>query len=322
MSALSSIALIALAAPAALLGASHIKTRNLARDARQMVPPSGQFCSTPQGEIHYVDIGPRDAQPLVLIHGLSGHLYHFTYALAESLAKDHRVIVLDRPGCGYSTRASDTMARLPEQAKILLSVLDKLAVKQPVLVGHSLGGAVSLAMALAAPEKIRGLALLAPLTHPTPEGPEVFKGLIVHTSLMRRLMAQTVAVPMLQRTADTVLDQVFAPEAYPEDFMTKAGGALGLRPESFVAASADATYVHPSIEAQAPRYAGELKTPGAILYGEKDAILDPVVHGKSMEAYGLSCQVMPERGHMLPITAPELCEDFIRSTVEALPATG
>ncbi|MFT6458026.1 alpha/beta fold hydrolase [Pseudophaeobacter arcticus] len=321
MSALSSLALIALAAPAALMGASHLKTRKLAREARQLVPPIGQFCNTVQGKIHYIDIGPRDAQPLVLIHGLSGQLQHFTYAMAEALAKDHRVIAVDRPGCGYSTRASDAMARLPEQAKTLLEVLDKLQVHQPVLVGHSLGGAVSLAMALQAPEKIRGLALLAPLTHPSQQGAEAFKGLIVHTSIMRHLMAQTVAVPTAQRTAEPVLQQIFAPETCPDDFLIKAGGALGLRPESFVAASADASFLYPAIEIQAARYAKELSTPGSILFGAEDAILDPQSQGKTMETYGLSCQIAPKHGHMLPITAPALCNDFIRATLQALPST-
>ncbi|MEQ3672215.1 alpha/beta hydrolase [Pseudophaeobacter sp.] len=320
MSALSSLALIALAAPAALMGASHLKTRKLAREARQLVPPIGQFCNTLQGKIHYIDIGPRDAQPLVLIHGLSGQLQHFTYALADALAQDYRVIAVDRPGCGYSTRTSDAMARLPEQAKTLLDVLDKLQVHQPVLVGHSLGGAVSLAMALQAPEKIRGLALLAPLTHPSKQGAEAFKGLIVHSNLMRHLMAQTVAVPTAQRTAEPVLQQIFAPEACPDDFLIKAGGALGLRPESFVAASADASFLYLAIEDQAARYAKELSTPGAILFGAEDAILGPQSQGKTMETFGLSCQIAPDLGHMLPITAPALCNDFIRATVQALPS--
>ena len=320
MSALSSLALIALAAPAALMGASHLKTRKLAREARQLVPPIGQFCNTLQGKIHYIDIGPRDAQPLVLIHGLSGQLQHFTYALADALAQDYRVIAVDRPGCGYSTRTSDAMARLPEQAKTLLDVLDKLQVHQPVLVGHSLGGAVSLAMALQAPEKIRGLALLAPLTHPSKQGAEAFKGLIVHSNLMRHLMAQTAAVPTAQRTAEPVLQQIFAPETCPDDFLIKAGGALGLRPESFVAASADASFLYPAIEDQAARYAKELSTPGVILFGAEDAILGPQSQGKTMETYGLSCQIAPDLGHMLPITAPALCNDFIRATVQALPS--
>jgi pimeloyl-ACP methyl ester carboxylesterase len=319
MSALSSLAFMALAAPAALLGASHLMTRKLAREARALVPPVGQFCDTPHGRIHYVDIGPRDAQPLVMIHGLSGQLQHFTYALADALAKDYRVIALDRPGCGYSTRATDAMARLPEQAKTLLSCLDKLGIHQPVLVGHSLGGAVSLAMALQAPEKIRGLALLAPLTHPAAQGADAFKGLIVNTSLMRHLMAQTVAVPTAKRTAAPVLNQIFAPEPCPDDFLLKAGGALGLRPESFVAASADASFLYPAIETQAARYAKGLSPPGAIRFGAEDAILDPVAQGNAMQVYGLDCEIAPKRGHMLPITAPTLCEDFIRATLAKLP---
>lgn len=319
MSALSSFALVALAAPAALLGASHLKTRRLAREARALVPPVGKFCETPQGRIHYVDLGPRDAPPLVLIHGLSGQLQHFTYALADRLARDHRVIALDRPGCGYSTRASDAMARLPEQAKILLSCLDQLGIDQPVLVGHSLGGAVALAMALQAPGKIRGLALLAPLTHPDAGGAEVFKGLIVHTSLMRHLMAQTVAVPTAERSAGAVLDQVFAPEPCPEDFLVKGGGVLGLRPQGFVAASADASYLYPAIDTQAARYATELSTPGAVLFGAGDAVLNPETQGKAMERYGFDYWLVPDRGHMLPLTAPDLCEGFIRDSLAKLP---
>lgn len=318
MSALSSLALMALAAPAALLGASHLKTRKLARDAAAQVPAVGEFCDTARGRIHYIDIGPRDAQPLVMIHGLSGQLQHFTYALTEPLAKDFRIIALDRPGCGYSTRPSDSMARLPEQAQILQEFLDRLGIHDPVLVGHSLGGAVALAMALQSPNKIRGLALISPLTHPSEQGADAFKGLIVHTSLMRHLMAQTVAVPTAHRTAAPVLDQIFAPEACPDDFLIKAGGALGFRPQGFTAASADASFLYPAIEQQAVRYAAELRTPGAVLFGTEDAILDPQKQGKIMESFGLPCQMATERGHMLPITAPDLCEVFIRDTIEKL----
>lgn len=318
MSALSSLAFMALAAPAALLGASHLRTRRIAGRALAEVPPVGQYCDTPKGRIHYIDIGPKDAQPLVMIHGLSGQLQHFTYALADRLARDHRVIAVDRPGCGYSTRSSDAVARLPEQASVLLGVLEALDIQKPVLVGHSLGGAVALAMALQAPDRIRGLALLAPLTHPSAQGAEAFKGLIVHSSLMRQLMAQTVAVPTAQRTATAVLDQIFAPENCPEDFLIKGGGILGLRPQGFVAASADASFLYPAIEIQSARYAKELTCPGAVLFGAEDRVLQPEVQGKSMEAYGMGCQIVADKGHMLPITAPDLCESFIRSTLAQL----
>ncbi len=319
MSALATLSLAALALPAALLGAAHMSTRRLARGAEELVPPVGQFHQTPHGRIHYVEMGPKDAQTLVLIHGLSGQLQHFTYALADRLAGDFHVIALDRPGCGYSTRNSDTLARLPSQAAMIQEFLDAKGIEAPVLVGHSLGGAVSLAMALATPDKIRGLALLAPLTHPSEGGADVFKGLIVNSPMMRRLMANTVAVPAAKKTADAVLTQVFAPETCPEDFLDRAGGALGLRPQSFVAASADATLLYPTITEQAARYARDLRTPGAVLFGAEDPLLSAEENGRAMEAFGLGCRIVPSLGHMLPITQPALCEEFIRATVASLP---
>ncbi|TLP59364.1 alpha/beta fold hydrolase [Parasedimentitalea maritima] len=316
MTVINSLALAGLALPAAFLSASHLKTRRLARRAETLVPPVGQLQMVPGGSIHYVEMGPREAPPLVLIHGLSGQLQHFTYALAELLTPDFRVIILDRPGCGYSTRNQDHLATLSEQARMIQSFLDLRNVDQPILCGHSLGGAIALAMALNAPQKIRGLALLAPLTHPVADAGS-FKGLIIHSPFMRRLIAQTVAIPAAQRTATEVLQQIFAPSPCPEDFLIQAGGALGLRPKSFVAASSDATLASAGIGEQSPRYASELKTPGAILFGSQDAVLDVKTNGNAMEQYGLHCETEPNQGHMLPITAPARCNQFIRNTVDS-----
>ncbi len=318
MTVMNSIALATLALPAALLAASHLKTRRLARRAETLVPPIGQLQPVPGGLIHYVEMGPIEAPPLVLIHGLSGQLQHFTYALADLLAPDFRLIILDRPGCGYSTRDHDHLAVLPEQARMIQAFLDIRNIEQPILCGHSLGGAIALAMALDAPEKIRGLALLAPLTHPVADAGS-FKGLIVHSAMMRRLMAQTVAIPAAQRTAAELLQQVFGPNPCPEDFLIRAGGALGLRPKSFIAASADATLASGGIAEQSTRYASELNTPGAVLFGEADAVLSPQANGASMAPYGLPCETESGQGHMLPITAPRRCNQFIRDTFAKLP---
>ena len=318
MTVLNSLAVASVAVTAAFLSASHLKTRRLARKAEEMVPPVGKFQPVPGGVIHYVEMGPADAPPLVLIHGLSGQLQHFTYALADLLAPDFRLIILDRPGCGYSTRDHDRLAILPEQAKMIQSFLDILKIEQPILCGHSLGGAIALAMALDAPEKIRGLALLAPLTHPIEEA-GVFKGLIVHSPFVRRVMAQTVAVPMAQRSAAEVLQQVFAPSPCPDDFPIQAGAVLGLRPKSFITASADATLGSGNIALQSARYAPALKTPGAVLFGDQDTVLDPQTNGSTMERFGLQCQMLPDQGHMLPICAPTQCNAFIRETIAQLP---
>jgi pimeloyl-ACP methyl ester carboxylesterase len=301
---------------------SYFWTRKLARLGEFLAPQAGQIQPVTDGSIHYIEAGNPKKQTLVLIHGLSGQLQHFTYGLVKRLSQDHHVIALDRPGCGYSTRDSDALASLPEQARMIAEFLTMKQVKDPVLVGHSLGGAVALAIALDNPRWIAGLALLAPLTHPLRGAPDVFKPLQIRSPLVRRALANTIAVPMAQRTASAALTAVFAPEPCPEDFLDRAGGALGLRPKAFVAASADAVGADSSIEHQSTRY-HELRTPGAILFGTDDAILPVAEQGLSMEQYGLPCEKLDGLGHMLPITALDDCEGFIRgvSVSTRLPAS-
>lgn len=297
---------------AALMAALAAWTRYLGRDVENLVPRAGSVRKVPGGAIHYVDLGPRDAPAVVLIHGLSGQLQHFTYGVTDLLKDELRVIALDRPGCGYSTRDSDDLAALPEQARMIWALLEGLDVTRPVLVGHSLGGAVALAMALDRPKGAAALALISPLTHQQTDEAGAFQGLAVASPLMRRAIGHTLAVPVARRTAAKVLEEVFRPEPCPADFLVRGGGALGLRPGAFIAASADYMAANSGIRAQQARYADGLVTPGGVLFGAGDAVLDPARHGTPMEGFGLSVGTLPDRGHMLPITAPEACADFIR----------
>lgn len=282
-----------------------------ARRAEALVPMAGRRVAVPGGAVHVVEAGAADAPAIVLIHGLSGQLQHFTYAMVEDLAREFRVIALDRPGCGYSERDTDEQAALAAQARMIRAALDDLGVERPVLVGHSLGGAVALAMALETPERAAALALIAPLTHAPDETPAMFRGLEVHTPVMRRVIGHTLAVPLARRTAAQVLAAVFAPDPVPEDFLIRAGGALGLRPRAFVAASADLVAANRDIGPLSARY-GALALPRGVLFGSADAVLSPERHGAPMAAHGFEVETLQERGHMLPITAPEACTAFVR----------
>ncbi|MEM0934786.1 MAG: alpha/beta hydrolase [Pseudomonadota bacterium] len=284
----------------------------IARGAERLVPRPGRMIDVPGGALHVVEAGAKDKPPVVLIHGLSGQLQHYTYAMTDLLTGDHHVIALDRPGCGYSTRETDDLAALAEQARMIWSALDTLGVERPVLCGHSLGGAVVLAMALERPDDVAGLALLTPLTHPVRKPHPAFAGLAVRSRLFRRLLAYTVAVPLAQRQARATLDAVFAPEPWPNDFVVRAGGALGLRPKGYVAASGDFMASGDDMVGLAARY-GEITAPGAVLLAEDDALLSPGEQGGPMAAHGFSVETLKGRGHMLPITAPEACVACIRS---------
>ncbi|WP_158966100.1 alpha/beta fold hydrolase [Chachezhania sediminis] len=306
------ILLVNLLLVAAVVTWQVVKTRKMARAAEQAVPRAGQIVKVRGGAIHYVDRGPRDAPVLLCIHGLGGYLQHFTYGIADLLQDDFRLIMVDRPGCGYSERASDDLAAPREQARMIAEAMDGLGVKAATVVGHSLGGMVTLAMALDRPDLVKAMALICPLTRQEKTDIETFKGLDISSPALRRMLAHTVAVPIAAKTGVETLNGVFAPEPWPEDFVIRAGGMLGMRPESFIASSADYVWARDTSAAQEARYAGALKVPGGILFGADDALLSPGHHGEGMVQYGLSYEALPGRGHMINITAPAECAGFIR----------
>lgn len=281
-----------------------------ARRVERLLPPEGRFLDANGQRLHYLDLG--EGPPIVLIHGLAGQLQHFTYALTGHLMNGHRLIVFDRPGSGYSVPRPAGTAAIRAQAAILAKAIETLNLEKPLIVGHSLGGAVSLAIAQDYPKLAGGLALIAPLTHPGGHVPEAFKGLVIRSGFQRWLISWTLAIPVTLRNTAKMLALVFAPEKWPDDFGTKAGGLLGLRPIAFRAASEDLLATRSDLPGLAGRY-GEIKIPVRVLYGVQDAVLDYKVHGLPMETAIPQAQVrlLEGRGHMLPVTAPKETAQFV-----------
>ena len=104
----------------AVLAGLSIWSRMIARRVEAAIPPAGEIATVTGGKIHFLDQG--EGRPIVMIHGLAGHLQNFTHSTTDALKDDFRVIALDRPGSGYSARDSDEQARIPEQANIYLTV--------------------------------------------------------------------------------------------------------------------------------------------------------------------------------------------------------
>src|ERR1700676_1161271 len=75
---------------------------------QRLYPAQGEMIEVSGPTLHVVDIGPRDAPgpPIVLIHGASSNLETMRKPLGDMLAGHHRVILIDRPGHGWSTRAN------------------------------------------------------------------------------------------------------------------------------------------------------------------------------------------------------------------------
>jgi pimeloyl-ACP methyl ester carboxylesterase len=274
------------------------------------VPPAGRFIDLPGARLHVVERGQGPA--LLLVHGLAGQLRHFTYDIVDRLAAHYRVVVVDRPGSGYSIRTPGASAALGAQADILAALIDHLQLDRPVVVGHSMGGAVALALAQRHPERVAALALIAPLTHPVQEVHSAFNGLKIAKPWVRSAVAWTLAVPYSFVRRNEVLRVLFDPEAAPIDYAIRAGGLLTLRPSHFVAACADLAAIPTDLAGMVERY-GAMQLPVSVLYGRGDRILNPLEQGEALAAKLPGAELtLVDGGHMLPITAPERTARFIR----------
>jgi pimeloyl-ACP methyl ester carboxylesterase len=312
---LTVVLLVAGGAAAAMLALAGV-TRAVARRVERAVPPSGEFVEVSGQRLHYEVYG-TGAPTLLLVHGLGGNGWHFRHSLVERLARDFRVIVLDRPGSGYSTRAPGAAAGPLAQAETVAAFIRALSLDRPVLVGHSLGGAIALATAVAHPELVRALALVAPLTQVPTAVPEVFQPLAVTHPMLRWAIGHTLATPLGIVRSPVVLDTVFGPDPVPRDFALAGGGVLSMRPSAFISASTDLVAVPddlPSLVASYPR----LRLPVGILYGTADRILDPVHHGEGMRALvpHVHLDYVEGAGHMLPLTAPDRVAAFVRRVMD------
>jgi pimeloyl-ACP methyl ester carboxylesterase len=270
----------------------------------QAVPQLGTVVDLDGERMHYVDRG--SGPPIVMIHGLAGNLRNYTYALVDRLTNDYRVIALDRPGSGYSPRSHKTSASLEAQSATIAKLIKSLGLERPLVVGHSLGGAVSLALALNHPETVGALALIAPLTQVRPQVPKAFRGLDIRSPLLRNIIAHTIATPVAMKTGKDVVTAIFKPEPVPADFATRGGGLLGMRPEGFYTSSSDMIEVHLSMADLVSRYP-QLKLPIRVLFGTEDAILNYRVFGEGFVAQVPQAELtlIPGAGHMLPVTQPE-----------------
>jgi pimeloyl-ACP methyl ester carboxylesterase len=315
MIVLAWIIVIAVALLALAIGALAVSNARTARRVEQALPPLGRFVDIDGSRIHYLDQG--SGPTLLCIHGLAGQMRHFTYALLDKLKSDYRLVIVDRPGSGYSTRPPQASAAIFAQARTLAKFADALRLERPLVVGHSLGGAIALALALNHPEQVGGLALLAPLTHPQDELSPVFRGLSIRSPLMRWIMAWTLAIPLSIRNAATVLNAVFGPQPVPADFPTKGGGLLGLRPRAFITASADLGAVPEDLEAMPGRYKS-LTQPVGVLFGTGDRILDPAAQGEALAAKlpGTDLELIEGEGHMVLICSADRSAKFIARMAE------
>ncbi|OGB27525.1 MAG: alpha/beta hydrolase [Burkholderiales bacterium RIFCSPLOWO2_02_FULL_57_36] len=305
---------VALAAISVLAVAAFV-VRSKTRQAERANPPIGQFIEVDGIRLHYLERG--QGQALVLLHGNGSMMEDFACSgLLDRAAENYRVIIFDRPGFGHSERPRNKIWTPIAQARLLQRALRQLEVEQAIVVGHSWGTLVALAMALEFPSYVRSLVLLSGYYYPS-----------------LRLDAALVAPPaipvigdLLRFTVSPLLGRAIWPAAVRRIFSPAAVSPrfaafpvwMALRPSQLRAAAAESAMMVPSAMALCNRYR-ELTMPVAILAGAEDRIADAQHNSKRLhdELPQSDLRLTAGAGHMLHYLVPDEVMAAIDAVEEA-----
>lgn len=111
--------------------------------------------------VHFVDVGSGPA--LVLLHGWSGSTFSMRRTIPD-FSGQYRVVAIDLPGYGFSSRDESADYSTPAQAATLLALLEHLGIGRATVLGHSMGGGVAMRLALDAPDRVDRLILVSTVT--------------------------------------------------------------------------------------------------------------------------------------------------------------
>lgn len=295
-----------------LVGA--VMTAVIARDVAARYPPLGHFLPLAGGRLQVVEAGPPDGPAVVLLHGASGSSADPMATLGRRLAARFRVVALDRPGHGWSDRIAPDAASPAAQARVVVEALDRLGIERAIVVGHSWAGALATNLALDHADRVAGLALLAPVTHPWPGGgTSWYYG--PATSALGWLFTRTLTTPLGRLWLEPALAGVFAPQRPPPGYVDAARVPLVLRPAVFQANAEDVAGLYDFVAGQSARY-GAIRAPTVIVSGDADRIVWTDLHSRALEREipGARLVVLPGIGHMPHHAAP----DLIAREIEAL----
>ena len=303
MSAVTALVLLALITQAGVLA------------VQRTFPPQGRMIEVDGATLHVVDIGPRDAGlPIVMLHGASSNLEAMRHPLGDMLAKNHRVILIDRPGHGWSTRARREDSTPEIQARMVDEALGKLGIDRALFVVHSWSGALGARLALDHASRVAGLVMLAPVTHPWRGGVGRYNEIIA-TPVIGPLLAYTITLPLGYFVTASGARNVFLPQTMPDGFVKETATPLLLRPREFIANARDLVTLKQAVTAQAPRY-GTIAAPVAIITGDADKTVSTNIHSRPLAAAlpNSTLIVLPGIGHMVQNAAP----DVVISEIEAM----
>jgi len=256
-------------------------------------------------DIAYVDSG-GDKPPLVMVHGLSSYLSFWEYQIPY-YAQRYRVIALDLPGYGQSGRP-DAPYTPPWYAEVVADWMAAIGVERAPIMAHSMGGQISLHMALSHPERVGALLLAGPAGFErfTPGEADFIKSYWTESQALHATeqeLRATFTTVVFNRPADGV-------ERLLQE-RVRMGKTTAFRGTSVAVSRSIAGMLdHPVLDRL-----GEITVPTLIVYGSDDRMIpNPVFHGGRTRAVaevgrqgidGAELVMLPGAGHTVHHDDPD-----------------
>lgn len=287
-----------IALASALSAAAFVQWRT--RAAVRNHPLPGRMVELAGTAVHYLERG--EGRPLVMLHGLGAMLDDLVLSgLVARAATQYRVLAIDRPGHGHSSRPRDRLWTAMAQAELLHLVLQRLGAEPPILFGHSFGATVALAYALRYP--VERLVLASGYYYPSArlDAPMLVPPAIPILGDLLRYTVSPLAARALWPLGARLL---FSPRPVSTRFRGFPAW-LALRPSQLRALGEDAALLLPSVAAMRREYA-KLRVPTTIIAGAKDRYVSPKqARDLHDELAGSELVLVPGAGHMVHYAAVE-----------------
>jgi aminoacrylate hydrolase len=249
--------------------------------------------------LHCETHGPPDAPPVILSPGLGGSASYWAPNLA-ALAQHHRVILYDHRGTGRSDRDLSFNLDVEDMAGDVLALMDGLGLESATLVGHAAGGAIGLALALSAPERLERLVVVNGFARPDPHFLRCFDtrlALLRDSGVRAFLHAQPIFL-------------------YPARWISVNAERLAAEEAQQLACFQGA----PNIEARIAALAafdvaarlGEIRTPVLLIAAEDDMLVPASCSERLAEGLPDATRVPMLGGHACNVTEPAIFDKILR----------
>jgi pimeloyl-ACP methyl ester carboxylesterase len=267
--------------------------------AERRNPPIGSFIECEGLRLHYLERGDPSGPCVVLFHGNGSMIQDLLISgIVDRLAYRYRVLCFDRPGFGYSQRPRMRIWTATSQAGLFVRALGQLGVRDPIVLGHSWGALVAVAIGLQNDYPIRGLVLASGYYFPTwrwdfwmMSGPAI--------PVLGDLVRYTIAPIISWAILPALFRKLFAPRSIPENFMHHFPSSLTIRPKQLRAAAEESAFLIPEATRLQSRYSS-IRCPVHIFHGTGDQLIEPEQARRLHKALSRSnLHLVNNAGHMV-----------------------